>query len=75
MFTAVPAGGTGPHQYKFLVHDGVRWTAMTPWSVGNTFNWTPPTANGAYRVGVWVRSAGVSLDAAQASASMDFAIR
>ena len=74
-FTAVPVGGTGPHQYKFLVHDGVRWMAMTPWSIGNTFNWTPPTANAAYRVGVWVRSAGVSLDEAQASASMDFAIK
>ena len=75
MFTAVAVGGTGPHQYKFLVHDGAKWTHMTPWSVGNTFNWTPPTANAAYRVGVWVRSAGVTVDAPQASASIDFPIK
>lgn len=74
-FTAVPTGGNAPHQYKFLVHNGTSWSAVTSWSTANTFTWTPASTNPGYRVGVWVRSAGVSTDFAEATASMDFAIK
>jgi len=73
-FAATPSGGTAPHQYKWLLHDGTQWTAMTSWSTTNTFVWTPAIANAAYRVGVWVRSAGGTADAGDATASIDFPI-
>lgn len=72
--TATPTGGATPHQYKWLVHDGLKWIQMADWSTGNTFNWSPATANSQYRVGVWVRSAGITVDAAEFTQSMDFAI-
>lgn len=73
-FTATPAGGTAPQQYKWLLHDGVQWTALTSWSTANQFVWTPAIPNAAYRIGVWVRSAGVTADSPDATASVDFAI-
>jgi hypothetical protein len=61
-------------QYKWMVHDGTSWSTVTTWSTTNTFNWTPPTANSAYRIGVWARNGGNTVDAPQATYSMDFAI-
>jgi len=73
-FSATPTGGIAPQQYKWLVHDGAQWTAVTGWSTANTFNWTPAAMNSQYRVGVWVRSSGNTTDAGQATSSMDFPI-
>ena len=39
------------------------------WSTATTYTWTPTTA-GTYTVIMWARSAGVTVDAAQASAQM-----
>jgi N-acetylmuramoyl-L-alanine amidase len=74
-FTALPVGGVAPQQYKWLVHDGARWLAVTGWSTSSTFNWTPTIANPNYRIGVWVRSAGNTLDAGEVTASIDYPIR
>jgi cell wall-associated protease len=74
-FTAIPNGGATPQQYKFLLHDGQKWTAVTAWSTTNTFNWTPTFANSQYRVGVWVKSAGNTADAPEVTASIDFPIK
>lgn len=71
--TAVPNGGAAPQQYKWWQHDGTRWNAITSWSTSNTYAWTP-TATGAYRFGVWVRSAGATSDAAEANVNFDFSI-
>lgn len=60
-WTAVPTGGVGPHEYQWWVFDGVTWVSQ-PWSTQNTFAWTPTVANARYRVAVWVRSAGNSID-------------
>jgi hypothetical protein len=73
-FTATPTGGVTPHEYKWLVHDGLKWNLMVNWSAANTFNWTPTAASSQYRVGVWVRSAGNSSDVAEFTQSADFAI-
>jgi hypothetical protein len=72
-WTATVTGGA-MLQYKWLVHDGGSWAAVTGWTTQNTFNWTPSVANSNYRVGIWVRSNGSTRDEPEATASEDFAI-
>jgi hypothetical protein len=62
-FTAIASGGTAPYQFKWFVFDGKTWTEMQNWSTSNTWTWTPTSAGGKTRVGVWVRSAGSTVDA------------
>ena len=73
-WTATPVGGVAPHQYKWLVSDGTTTTVAANWSTTNSFVWTPSTANANYRVEVWVRSAGNTADAKEASGSSAFPI-
>lgn len=61
-FTATATGGTAPYQYKWWVFDGGNYQLARDWSASPSFAWTPTTANAAYRVGVWVRSAGSAVD-------------
>ena len=61
-FTATASGGTAPYQYKWLLFDGSTWATTQDWSTTATFAWTPTSANSAYRVGVWVRSADRTAD-------------
>lgn len=72
-FTATPDGGTAV-EYKWLVHDGLNWNAVTGWSPTNAFVWTPGTANAYSRVGLWVRSNGNTSDQPEASFSTDYAV-
>jgi hypothetical protein len=74
-WTATPTGGVAPHQYKWRVFDGTAWTVSANWSPTNSFIWTPSTANANYRVEVWLRSAGNSTDAPEASIASAFPIR
>jgi hypothetical protein len=62
-FTATASGGTAPYQFKWFVFDGKTWMEMQNWSTSNTWTWTPTSAAGKTRVGVWVRSAGSTVDA------------
>ena len=73
-WTATPAGGVAPHQYKWRVFDGATWTVAANWSPTNSFIWTPSTANANYRVEVWLRSAGSTADAPEASTVAAFPI-
>lgn len=73
-WAATPTGGVAPYQYKWLIYDGARWTASGTWTSSNTFAWTPSLADPNYRVGVWVRSAGNTVDAEEVSASLPFPI-
>ena len=73
-WTATPTGGVTPHQYKWLVSDGTTTAVVASWSTTNSFVWTPSTANANYQVTVWVRSAGNTADAQEASASSPFRI-
>ena len=62
-FTATATNGTAPYSYKWWVFDGANWTILQTWSASNTYTWTPSVANSAFRVAVWVRSAGSTADA------------
>ncbi|MEO8680094.1 MAG: hypothetical protein ABI665_13665 [Vicinamibacterales bacterium] len=73
-WTATPAGGVAPHQYKWWVYDGGIWIVIANWSTDNAFTWTPSTPNADYRIGVWVKGAGNSNDAMEASTATPFAI-
>jgi hypothetical protein len=72
-WTATPAGGVAPHQYKWRVFDGTAWTVAATWSPTNSFVWTP-SANANYRVEVWLRSAGSTADIPEASTASPFQI-
>ena len=72
-FNASPTGGTGPLHYKWWIYyDG--WKVMGGWTTSSSFAWTPAGAYPGGRVTVWVRSAGNTVDEAEASAAMDFVI-
>jgi len=73
-FTAIPTGGAAPYQYKWWAYNGDAWIPMSNWTNSNTFAWTSATANAAGRVTVWARSAGNTVDEAEAAAAMDFVI-
>jgi len=73
-FTALPVGGAAPYQFKWWAYNGDAWIAMSPWTTSNTFAWTSATANAGGRVTVWARSAGSTVDEAEAAAAMDFVI-
>src|SRR5206468_755249 len=61
-FSATATGGTPPYQYKWYVGDGTGWSVAQNWSTSSTYAWTPTTANANYRLEVWVRSAGNTVD-------------
>ncbi len=73
-FTATSSGGVAPHEYKFfLSQGGGAAQGVREWSTSPTYTWTPPTA-GTYTMIVWARSAGVTVEAAQASAQMAYVV-
>jgi hypothetical protein len=72
-FSAAPAGGTGPLQYKWWTYDGA-WKPVGGWTTSSTFDWTPATTYPGGRITVWARSATNTADEAEASAAMDFVI-
>lgn len=74
VWTATPTAGVQPYQFKWWLYNGDAWVVLVDWSTSNTFAWTPSSANPNYRIGVWVRSAGNSVDAMEASTALPFAI-
>jgi hypothetical protein len=75
LWSAAALGGVAPYQYRWWVFDGSVWSAATAWTTSSTWSWTPTVANNGYIVRVWVRGAGSSTDAAEASASVPFPIK
>jgi hypothetical protein len=71
--TATATGGTAPYQYKWWVYDGGSWTIGQEWGASNAWTWTPP-APATYQLQVWVRSAGNTLDAAEAYGTLGYGI-
>ncbi|HEU4694775.1 MAG TPA: putative Ig domain-containing protein, partial [Vicinamibacterales bacterium] len=73
-FSATGSGGVAPRQFKFLVAQGGGAAQVVQnWSTSSSYTWTPTTA-ASYTVSVWVRSAGVTTDVAQASAQVAYTI-
>jgi len=73
-FTATPAGGVAPYQYKWLVSDGVDSIVAADWTTSNRLVWTPTVSNANYRVTAWVRSGGSTANSPEAQATVPFAI-
>ncbi|MFN7917675.1 MAG: S8 family serine peptidase [Vicinamibacterales bacterium] len=71
-FTATPAGGQSPYQYRWAVWNGSAWT-VSAWGSSNTYAWTPASVNSGYKVEVRVRSAW-DTGAPELTKSMDFPI-
>ena len=74
IWTATPLGGRGPCEYKWLIYNGCEWDVVKNWSGSNTLRWTPAFANPRYRVSVWVRSTGSTVDDFEATTEAAFAI-
>jgi len=74
-FTAAASGGTGPYQYRWWRYDGVNWQIMRDWSTSASFRWQPTIANANYRISVWVRNAGSTVETRGANASLPFPIK
>jgi hypothetical protein len=73
-FSGTGSGGVAPYQYKFLLQQGSgSMQTVRNWSTTATYIWTPTTA-ASYTMTVWVRSAGVTTDAPQASARMAYTV-
>jgi hypothetical protein len=74
-FTASTTGGLAPIQFKWWLFNGVFWTVVKDWSTSNNFTWTP-TLKGNYKIGVWAKSSGNSVDAPEGNAfrSIDFSV-
>lgn len=73
-WTATPCGGSGQYQYKWLLYNGSEWDVVKNWSGSNRLRWTPAFANPRYRIAVWVRTAGNTVDCFEASTESAFAI-
>jgi N-acetylmuramoyl-L-alanine amidase len=73
-FTATPAGGVAPYQYKWLIYNGSSWTVARTWSTSNTFAWTPTTVR-TYFIAVYVRSAWDTRDTYEAARAVAYAIQ
>jgi len=74
LWTAAPAGGTAPYQYRRSVFNGSAWAVVAAWSPTSTYAWTPVSANLQYAVRVSVRSNGNTSDTAEAESLSAFAI-
>src|SRR5688572_6563297 len=72
-FTAAATGGMGPYQFKWWVFDGTAWWIVQEWSTSASLNWRPTQA-GTYIVAVWGRNAGVTADASQAMAQVNYVV-
>ena len=71
---AAASGGVGPQQYKFLLQStGGAAQIVQNWGTATTYTWTP-AATGDYIVTMWARSAGATVDAAQASAQVAYSV-
>ena len=61
-FTATFTGGVAPYQTKWWLLVGTTATLLQDWTTGTSFTWTPTTPNAAYRISVWGRSAGSTVN-------------
>jgi hypothetical protein len=73
VFHAGSTGGVTPLQFKWWVYDGKVWSIAQDWSTDSSLAWQPRTP-GAYIVAVWGRNAGVTADAGQTMAQVNYVV-
>jgi hypothetical protein len=73
-FTAAVNGGTAPYQYKWWLYNGATWSVIQNWGSSNSYVWTPTQAKADYRIGVWVRNAGITADVSDVNLSVPYVI-
>jgi hypothetical protein len=72
--TATATGGTAPVHYEFWIDvPGTGWVPVQNYSTENTLSWSPSTA-GEYRIQVWVRNSGSTLEYDVCGSVVTFAI-
>jgi hypothetical protein len=74
VWTATPAGGSGPMVYKWFVYELGLWRPVGAWASSNQLRWTPTSASADYRVSAWVKRATSTADEADATSERPFAI-
>ena len=74
VWSASVTGGVAPYQFKWSLYNSGRWSDVTQWSGSSTWLWRP-ASQGQYQIRVAVRSAGVTSDTPDASATDSFRIR
>jgi hypothetical protein len=72
-FNTSASGGVGAYQFKWWIYSGGEWSVAQNWSDSSSFAWRPTIA-GNYMVAVWVRNVGVTADASQALAQVNYTI-
>ncbi|HSB68881.1 MAG TPA: Ig-like domain-containing protein, partial [Candidatus Methylomirabilis sp.] len=73
-FTANLTGGVAPYETKWWVFDGTANSLLKDWASGASMTWTPTTANPSYRIVVWARNAGSSVNTGAVSRVVVFPI-
>lgn len=74
--TATATGGTPPYQYRWWLYDVIDgWFESTEWWDSPSVVLIPDEARTSYRIGVWVRSAGNTVDAPEGGGEIPFPIR
>ena len=76
VWTATPAGGTGPLVYKWFISNdgGVNWTETGPYASSNQLTWTPTAVKENYRIAVWVKRASNTTGMEAEAKSANYAI-
>lgn len=74
-FTTAARGGKPPYQYRWFVHDGVRWQMLRDWTTNASFTWMPTMANANYMLHVWVKNADSTTTESDTTASLRFPIQ
>jgi hypothetical protein len=64
-FTAFATGGTPPYQFKWLINS----TIAQDWTTSPNFTWMSPPP-GLHNIVIWGRSAGVTADTPEATATL-----
>jgi hypothetical protein len=72
-FSTAASGGVGSYQFKWWILSGGTWSVAQNWSSSPTFAWRPTTP-GNYVVAVWVRNTGVTADASQTLAQVNYTV-
>lgn len=74
-FSASGSGGSSPYQYRWYIqYENGPWQMVRDYHPLTTYQYAP-TQPGTYRIAIWARSYGSTVDAWQAYAERAFVVR